>query len=202
MNDAALQLFRYSEKIDLLKQEMIRYWPEIPTGAVEIFGDQMLASGVVLWALFNHTGLDLARWPGEVVTVLGLQLSANSDMKIGEAISIVSEGWGLVGTQIDQLQTAFLEMLKWHMVEQLHTGLFANQRAEVAKILAGQTTAGNNNRAILQQVADYLGKSQLNTPAAKSFFEQALKISLTEMQEVFKDKIDPARFAAVQRSLA
>ncbi len=188
-NDAGIALFRYSEKVEKLKADVAANWPEIPPESMNFFAGEVLASGVVLWALINNTGLDAMRWPGDLPVVLGLKVSTGSETKIRQILDTICQVTGLAGAEKDTLEIGFLELLQWKVVEQLHANLFVEQRHTLSKLLGQNSFTGADRAQILDQVSDFLRQAQIYAYDAQTFFERALKESLIETYKVFEENI-------------
>lgn len=188
-SDIGLVLFRYGEKLTQTKLMAQQQWPEIPPEAMAFFGGEVLASGVVLSALINATGLDAMKWPGDLPVILGLKMTTDSPWKVGDVLVMMAEAGNLIGAQVDQMQNTFLELLQWKVVDQLHASLFAEQRRELAKTLVGNDYSLDDRSKVLASMAEFLQKTKVDAYAAKEFFEKALKECLLETYEVFDSVI-------------
>lgn len=189
MADTSLQVFRFGEKVEALKSQSTTQWPEISNDAMVFFAGEILASGVVLWALMNQTGLDTMRWPGDLPVVLGLKIATGQETKIGQALNLIADGAGLLGAEADQMKEIFLEMLEWNVVEQLHASLFAGQRQELSQILAHNNFSTTDRSKMLEDMAKFLQSAGIVAFDAQSYFEKALRDSLKMTYEHFVELI-------------
>lgn len=184
--DNGLLLFRYSERAEEIKQQAMAGWPEITPEVMAYFAGEVLASGVVLWALINNTGLDAMRWPGDLPVVLGLKVATGSEMNIGQQLEDIAQKAGLLGAEIDQLKQSFLDMLEWMVVDQLHASLFADQRAKLSALLKRSTFSVEDRGKMLDELSNFLRESGIYAADAQTFFEKALAASLGEVRLAFK----------------
>lgn len=180
-----LLLFRYGERAEEIKQQAMAGWPEISPEVMAYFAGEVLASGVVLWALINNTGLDAMRWPGDLPVVLGLKVASGSEMNIGQQLDEMAQKAGLLGAEVDQLKQSFLDMLEWMVVDQLHTSLFADQRAKLSALLKRSTFSIADRGKMLDELSTFLRESGIYAADAQSFFEKALASSLGEVRSTF-----------------
>lgn len=196
---AGILLFRFEQQVEGLKKKAGALWPEVPPEAMAFFGGEVLASGVVLWALVNSTGLDTMRWPGDLPVVLGLKMGLGSDYKIGAVLERIAAQAGLNHSEVEQLQSTFLELLQWLVVLRLYQGLVPVQRRELAEILARSGWSVEEREQVLSQVSEFLQRSQINAIVAKTFFEQALKEGLGLSLKGLESKIPAVEKGKIEK---
>lgn len=195
-------VFRFGEKVDGLKKGAIGKWSEIPVEAMELFAGEILASGVVLWALMNQTGLDAMRWPGDLPVVLGLKIKSGSEFKIGQTLNLISESVGLMGAESDTMQSLFLELLKWNVVEQLQASLFNVQKQQLAQIMKAENFSVADRSKMLDLMQKFLQDAGIFAFDAQNYFEIALKKSLVEVYEEFESLISPEKKSEILKYIS
>jgi hypothetical protein len=190
-NVMSLTLFRYQELVEGYRQIAVKKWDVIPPEAMLFFGAEVLASGVVLSAIARGSGLDKMRWPGDLVVILGLGIPGKDQVvRVGHALTEISDSLGMDVNQTLQMNNIFLEALQWLVVEELSNKVGSGVQKQISVILGDWKKVDEKGRyEVLKLLDDLLVANGIDTFTAKDFFERALNKALEGALAVFSDKL-------------